>query len=139
MSVCHRLLSGFTAKRGTAIIEYALIVPALMLCVLGIVDTGRLFWTSATLQRAVSSAARCGGVASPGCTTVAQIKEKVVTEAWNVQLDVANVRVVNQSCGIRVTANHPFAFTVPGVSPITLHPSTCYAGAAAPLSGCDKD
>jgi Flp pilus assembly protein TadG len=116
-----------TSKRGTTAIEYAIILPAFLLCVLGILDIGRLFWTTATLQRAVASAARCAGIASPDCTTTTQIKVKAVDEAWGVSLGPQAINVAKQACGMRVTATYAFAFSVPGFSPITLTSSTCYA------------
>jgi Flp pilus assembly protein TadG len=120
-------LSKLIGIRGTAAIEYAIILPALLLCLLGILDTGRLFWTSTTLQRAVASAARCGGIAAPDCATVAQIKDKAVKEAWGITLDPAAVNILTQACGLRVTATLAFAFTVPGFLPIVLTASTCNA------------
>lgn len=120
-------LSKLISTRGTAAIEYAIILPALLVCLLGIMDTGRLFWTSTTLQRAVASAARCGGIPAPDCGTVAQIKDKAVKEAWSITLDPAAVNVLTEACGLRVTATLAFAFTVPGFLPIDLTASTCNA------------
>jgi Flp pilus assembly protein TadG len=123
----RRTLTGLIGERGTAVIEYALVLPALLLCVLGTLDTARLFWTSATLQRAIASAARCGGAALPNCTTARQIKDKAVAEAWSIQLDASAIDVVTRACGIRVSVTYAFTFTIPGFSPIALRPSTCYA------------
>ncbi len=134
----HTFRSGLklTDKRGTAVIEYAIILPALAFCVLGVMDVGRIFWASATLNRAVASAARCGGVAAPDCNTTAEVKSKTVAEAWNISLQQDGVDVAKQACGIRVTANYPFSFSVPGISPITLTSSSCYAGELE--NGCGK-
>jgi len=47
-----------THTDGTVAIEYALILPVMLLFTLGIMDTGRLLWTYITLTRAVEAAAR---------------------------------------------------------------------------------
>ena len=122
-----RASSRLTSKRGTAAIEYAIILPAFLLCTLGVLDTARLFWTNTTLQRAVSSAARCAGIASAECSTPGKIKDKAIAEAWSLQLEPQAVVVVKQNCGMRVTASYAFTFSVPGFDPITLTSTTCYA------------
>jgi Flp pilus assembly protein TadG len=124
-----RSSSKLTSKFGTAAIEYAIILPTFLLCTLGILDTARLFWTNTTLQRAVSSAARCAGVASTECSTPGQIKDKAIAEAWGLQLGPQAVVVAKQNCGMRVTASYAFTFSVPGFAPIPLTSSTCYATA----------
>ncbi|MGA7974726.1 MAG: TadE/TadG family type IV pilus assembly protein, partial [Pseudolabrys sp.] len=49
-------------RRGAVAIEYALILPALLLLVIGIIDTGRVLWTYTTLYRATEAAARCAAI-----------------------------------------------------------------------------
>jgi len=114
-------------KRGSTAIEYAIILPAFLLCVLGILDTARLFWTTATLDRAVASAARCAGIAAPNCVTASQIKGNTVEEAWGLPLEPESISVAKQACGLRVSASYAFAFSVPGFSTVTINASTCYA------------
>ena len=112
------------SERGTAAIEYAIILPAFLLCTLGVLDTARLFWTNTTLQRAVSMAARCPPTQCPGA---GQIKDKAIAEAWSLELQPQAVTVVKQNCGMRVTASYPFTFSVPGFDPITLTSTSCFA------------
>jgi Flp pilus assembly protein TadG len=116
--------SWLVSERGTTAIEYAIILPAFLLCTLGILDTGRLFWTNTTMQRAVSMAARC---ASTQCASAAQIKDKAIAEAWGLELQSQAVTIVQQNCGMRVTASYPFVFSVPGFDPITLTSTSCFA------------
>lgn len=60
----------FAADRGGNVaIEYAIVLPLLLLFVLGVVDTGRLVWTYATLSRAVEAAARCASINTILCAS----------------------------------------------------------------------
>jgi hypothetical protein len=47
---------------GAVAIEYAFVLPALLLFLLGILECGRLFWSYTTLYRATEAAARCGAI-----------------------------------------------------------------------------
>lgn len=120
------------ARRGAAAIEYGLIAPALLLFVLGLIDTGRLFWSYSTLNRAVAAAARCGAINTTVCGTAAQIQSFAVSEAWGMTLDAAAFTVSTQSCGVRVVANYDFTFVTPGfnyIAPlgtVTLNATACY-------------
>lgn len=60
--------------RGATAVEFALIMPSLLMLVLGVFEFGRYLWTVNALQQTVSMTARCVGVlepytshASPGC------------------------------------------------------------------------
>ncbi len=113
-------------KRGTTAIEYALILPAFLLFLLGILDTGRLLWNYTTLYRATQAAARCGAVNVTDCGTTAQIQNEAVAEAWGMTVTTSMFTVTNPTCGVRVSATYTFTFTIPGFSAITLNPIACH-------------
>lgn len=50
--------SWITDRRGTAAIEFAFVAPVLLLLTLGVIDTGRMMWTAATLEHAAREGAR---------------------------------------------------------------------------------
>ena len=114
--------------------EYAFILPALLLFVLGIMDTGRLIWTYATVTRAAEAAARCAAVDTVTCGTTAQIQSYAVSQAYG--LDIANTAFTptTVACGSRVAATFTFQFVIPwtGVSPYgtantaTINATACY-------------
>ena len=120
------------SRSGSAAIEYALVLPLLLLLVLGLMDTGRLLWTYTTLYRAVEAAARCGAVNVTACGTTAQIKSRAVAEAWGLTVAPSAFTVSTPSCGLQVRASYPFTFVIPGldtVAPlgtITLSATACY-------------
>jgi Flp pilus assembly protein TadG len=119
-------------ERGTAAIEYALVLPAVLLFVLGLMDTGRLIWSYATLSRAVEAAARCAAVNTTQCGTVGQIKTFAVAEAWGMTIDTTAFTVSTPACGIQVNGSYGFEFVMPGLNvvvpagTVTLSASACY-------------
>ncbi len=113
-------------RRGTTAIEYAIILPALLLFLLGIMDAGRLLWNYTTLYRAVEAAARCGTVNLTDCGTTGQIQSRAVTEAWGMSVPAGSFTVADQACGLQVSTTYSFSFTIPGFSAITLEPEACF-------------
>lgn len=102
-----------TGADGNVAIEYGLILPMLLLIVLGIVDTGRLLWTYATLSHAVDAAARCGAIAGPGCGSSATIASYAVTQAYGLSLPSSDFTVTSATCGVEVNGVIGFTFIIP--------------------------
>ena len=114
-------------QRGAVAIEFAIIVPALLLFVLGIMDTGRLLWTYTTVYRASEAAARCFAILAPTCTTAVAAQSYAVTQAWGLPIAPAAFAVTSQACGARVIATYGFQFVIPWLSnSITLTATACY-------------
>ena len=107
------------APNGAVAVEYGIILPAMLLFVLGIVDTGRLLWTYATLTHAVEAAARCGAIAAPGCTSAATTQSYAVTQAYGLTVPSSAFSVSSASCGVQVSGSLSFVFVIPwlGASP----------------------
>jgi Flp pilus assembly protein TadG len=106
-------------RRGVTAIEYALLLPVLLLFILGIIDVGRLMWTYTTLSRAVDAAARCGAInedaTSPtDCQNSAAIQARAVTEAWGLDVTSSAFTVTEASCGVQVTGTYSFVSIIPG-------------------------
>ena len=118
-------------QSGTAAIEYAIILPVLLLFLLGIIDTGRLLWTYTTLSRASEAAARCAAIQATHCTTLNDARSYAVTQAWGLVIDTSAFSVSNQACGVQVAANYNFRFVIPWLdlgtsNSITLTATACY-------------
>ena len=107
-----------TRRRGTVAIEYAIILPVLLLFVLGVMDMGRLLWTYTTLHRATESAARCAAIKAASCTTFGATQNFAVAEAWGLIVNASAFTVSNQPCGVRVVANYTFGFVIPWLSAV---------------------
>jgi Flp pilus assembly protein TadG len=130
-------------------VEYAILLPALLLFVLGIMESGRLFWTYSTLYRATEAAARCGAVGTPaygafvGCDTPALVESYAATQAYGLNLSPSIFTVSSNAAtcviagiyGYQVTASLPFTLVIPflnvgtqsgSLNILTLTPSACY-------------
>ncbi len=123
------------AHCGSVAIEYALILPVLLLFLLGIMDVGRLLWTYTTLHRSVQAAARCGAVDPVTCATATQIETYAVGQAYGLNIPLSAYTVTAPSCGIKIQGTFVFQFFIPWLSPIspfgaanqlTLNATACY-------------
>lgn len=125
-------VDGWLRRLGSAAIEYALILPAVLMFIFGLMDTGRLLWSYTTLSRAVGAAARCAAINTTQCGTAAQIQAFAATEAWGVTVAASAFTVTTATCGIKVTGNYDFEFVMPGFNvvvpagTITLTAASCY-------------
>lgn len=127
-------LRGRFGENGAIAIEYALLVPAFLLLVLGSMDVGRLIFTQVTLERAAQAAARCGAVNSackagtPPVISTSAVQAFAVDQAWGVPTTTTNFAVTTPACGVQVAASYPYHFITPWlVSPDrTVTAQACY-------------
>jgi Flp pilus assembly protein TadG len=123
-------VDGRSRERGAAAIEFAIILPVLLLCVLGLIEFGRAIWTQATLDHAVQAAARCAAVDPLTCGTVAQIQQYATAKAPGLTLPASTFTVTTPrpACGVQVTASLAFDFLVPELLPYsqTLNARACF-------------
>ncbi len=125
-----RLLPRSSATAGTVAIEYALVLPFMLLFTFEIMDIGRLLWTYTTLTRATEAAARCGAINPANCST--SIPAYAASQAWG--LTGITFTPSTQSCGEQVVGTYPFQFLVPqfgstapfGSPSLTLSATACY-------------
>ncbi len=115
-------------KRGTVAIEFALLLPALLLFILGIADVGRLIWTQTTLDRAVEAAARCAVVDATTCGNATLTATYAVGQAFGLTIASSAFTVTTPACGTRVAVTMPFTLIIPWIttSRITLAANACY-------------
>lgn len=113
---------------GNVAIEFAIVLPALLMLVLGIVDFGRFFWTYTTLTRATEAAARCGAVNN--AVVCADLPTYAASEAWGLTGATPSMftAVTSAACGVKVSASYPFAFIIPwtGNGSVALTPASCF-------------
>ena len=115
-------------QSGTAALEYAIILPALLMMVLGAMDAGRAMWLQVTLERAVETAARCASVSLTKCGSAAQIQTYAVAQAFGTTLKASVFTSATASCGVKVTGSVPFTFVMPWMTKrnVTLIATACY-------------
>ncbi len=74
-------------------------LPVLLLFLLGIIDTGRLLWTYATLYRASEAAARCAAIHAANCTTFGKHSE--LCDRPGMGTYHPGIRIHGQQSGVR--------------------------------------
>jgi Flp pilus assembly protein TadG len=122
-----RKLRPLSDTRGTAFLDFSLVLPLLLILTLGVMDFGRLFWTKMTMSRAASAAARCFAMNSNTCPSADTAQTYASQQAWGTSNVTFNAATA--ACGAQVTATYNFTFIVPwwpGANPLALSTTTCY-------------
>jgi len=109
--------------RGQSLIEFALVLPLLILILLGILDLGRAFSAYIVITNAARDGAYYGTMHA---AETSAIKQRVLTEAngSGITITAANVSVSTTGAvgtPIRVTVTHDFALLtsfLPGVTSV---------------------
>lgn len=123
-----RMRGGAPHTRGTVALEYAIILPVLLLMILGALDAGRVIWLQVTLERAVEAAARCAAINEIKCGSAAQIQSYAASQAYGTTIAATAFVAASASCGTSVKGTVPFTFAIPWVMrrKITLSATACY-------------
>jgi Flp pilus assembly protein TadG len=117
------------SEKGQSIVEFALVLPILVMLLFGIIDFGRIFHTYLAIDHASREAARTASIGENDATIVST----AVASASSIQLTAGQVAVSpggTKSSGsdVTVTITYPISFLTPVVSnltgPITLSSST---------------
>jgi Flp pilus assembly protein TadG len=116
--------------RGTAAVEFAIVVMPFLFLVFGVTEFGRMIWTQSALQYAVEKTARCVSLVSAPCGTPSQSATQMQTYAASQMLapgvSASAFSYTAASCGNLVSATTTFYF-VPGFLPVsaTLRAESC--------------
>lgn len=112
---------------GSAAVEIALILPVLLMFLLGVMEFGRLFFTQASLQYAVSQAARCRAIGAAACASDSQTASFAASKVAGVKVDSSAFTVTTSTaCGILVSASLKFAAVKPIPFNSTLTAKSCH-------------
>jgi Flp pilus assembly protein TadG len=100
-------------RRAATALEFGVLLPVFMTMMFGIVEMSRAIWIQGVLQYAAEQGARCGVVATTGCTSTSGVQSFAATFGDGIPLTTSNI-VVNAtaSCGYQVTANYTFTTIV---------------------------
>jgi Flp pilus assembly protein TadG len=131
----YRSAAGSDRVRGSIAVEYAIVLPMLLLFLLGLVDVGRLFWSYTTLSRSVAAASRCAVVDTNNCATASTVRSYAAGQAWGLGLASSAYTVTTATCGTQIQGTMVFQFFTPWyyvVAPfgagntLTLNATACY-------------
>ncbi|SCB24179.1 TadE/TadG family type IV pilus assembly protein [Rhizobium hainanense] len=122
----RRLRKFWRSHEGASAVEFAMVMPLFLLMLFGIMEFGRLFWTSHALHETAIATARCMGIPQVECEDgSAYSASKTITFAqtkaagWAVALDETSISLNNAaSCyGLdgfsQVTLTYKFATLLP--------------------------
>ncbi len=117
------------SEKGQSMVEFALVLPILVMLLFGIIDFGRIFHTYLAIDHASREAARTASIGEND----AAIVSTAVASAASIHLTAGQVAVSpggSKASGsdVTVTITYPISFLTPIVSnltgPITLSSST---------------
>jgi Flp pilus assembly protein TadG len=120
-----KTLGKFQSEKGAAAVEFALLLPLLMMIVFGIIEFGFALYRQSVLTNASREGARLGIVQSVQAITNAQISNAVDTYLTVAGINPGNVGRTILTTGVtgspvRVTLTLPYTFTVlPGLTSVT--------------------
>lgn len=115
----------FFGNRGVSALEFAIVLPILLLFTFGLIDFGRAIWTQATLDYAAQATARCAAIGScPDPVSYGQ------SQAYGFGAGKITVTPTSPdpSCGKQYTLSTHFAYYMPLLSSFsgTFSATACY-------------
>ena len=119
-SLLRRFLGGMAAQtQGAATVEFAMVLPAMLIGILGIMETGRLVWVQNSLQFAAEEAGRFAMVNATASSAV--LTTRVINKLAGVNPDSVTVVVTPDAVGgvnfVRIDATTTFQF-LSGLLPV---------------------
>jgi len=124
-----RILNAVKNEKGQNLVEFALVVPMLLLLVIGIAEFGRAWMTQNILTGAAREAVRLLAVPAPGGgPAAAGIRAAEVLTSAGITPTAINVvdNAAFQAVRVDITYNFPVAIAgfIPGLDNITLSSTT---------------
>ncbi|MGH7229998.1 MAG: TadE/TadG family type IV pilus assembly protein [Nitrospiraceae bacterium] len=108
-------------ERGAAAVEFAILLPVLMLILFGIIEFGLIMYSREVITNASREGARAGIVQATAKPTTGQIQAVVTNYLTGTGVDPNAVTINVAGAGLtapntlQVTVNYPYNFFVPGI------------------------
>jgi Flp pilus assembly protein TadG len=115
-------------RSGNASIEFALILPLFITCIVGVMEVGRILWIQNNLQRAVEVAARCASIDKTNCATSSDVINFATSEAAGLTVPSGTFATSTPACGNQVTASLAYDYMTSflPMPALTLTASACF-------------
>ncbi|MCG0274878.1 MAG: pilus assembly protein [Thermosediminibacteraceae bacterium] len=81
----------FRTQRGQAVVEFALVLPLLVLILFGVLEFGRIFHTYIVITNAAREGARLGAVGKPDSEIIARIYETAALPESDERLQITRL------------------------------------------------
>lgn len=115
-----------TSTEGTSAIEFAIVGPVFLVMAIGMIYCGLVLFSMASLQYAVEAAARCGAMASTGCTSSSTIQTYAASVYYSPVVS-PTFTASTASCGTSVSATAHVTFNwVLHSTSVPLSASACF-------------
>lgn len=124
---------------GATAVEFAFIVGPLLLLLVGVIEVGRLMWTSHALDEVAIDAARCIGIRAPGCASAEEIQPILVNayigqaaRSWGIVVIPNDISLrTDIGCAVdtgflRVGLSYGFDSVLPGIGKTQLTSEACF-------------
>ncbi|CAM3951916.1 TadE family protein [Cohnella lubricantis] len=107
-------------QKGQSLVEFALVLPLLLLLICGIVDAGRLLFAYASLNMTVQESVRLGGLGKGDSAIVSYAKSHVrVGDASDLQVKITPTESARKSGqDVSVTLTYSLPLIMPLISEI---------------------
>ena len=107
--------NGHRAQRGTALIEFTLILPLLLVMTVAVVDFGRAFFVKNVVSQAAREGVRLRAVSSSADSALVRDRVLQVANASNVTVTSLAIAGPDASRQVSVTVTAEFNWIFPGV------------------------
>lgn len=106
--------------RGAAVVEFAIVVPMLLMMLLGIIDFGRMMAVGASLAAAVRDGGRQGAVSTDlsDATQISAVKTRVI----NAFQPFGGAALTSSSVSVAVDASYNVSVSVTGYTYVPITP-----------------
>jgi Flp pilus assembly protein TadG len=97
---------------GAVLVEYAFVLPVLLLMVFGLMQIGGMAWTQAALNYAVQEAARCAVVRPDLCGSTPAIQAYAAAQTTGLNVPASAFKVTSPPCGTDIRADYDYNFII---------------------------
>lgn len=117
MYVAERMGSGMIKEqKGQSLVEFALLLPLLLLLICGIVDLGRLLFASVSLNMTAQETVRLGGLGKTDAEITSYARDHVrVGNASGLQVTISPMQATRKS-GENITVT--LSYSLPLITPL---------------------
>jgi Flp pilus assembly protein TadG len=106
----HRLLKRFRSQWGASAVEFALVVPLLLMLLLGIVEFGRVFNAQLQITAAARESVRVMAISKQADTAISAAKQ--AAPHLNPMLATSNITIAANSCTAVPNATVTISYSV---------------------------
>lgn len=113
---------------GASAVEFAMTAPLFLMLIFGVIESGLVMWTHASLQHGVELAARCASIDKVTCPDSSSTIAYAAKHMYGLNPSPSIFNVDAPSCGNRVSATYTYKSLAGylGVPPLTLNAQSCF-------------